>query len=65
MKCRLIDNPHVDKNFEIEFENLKEIEELRDSLTSMIKYCKMCETDGDDLPQLIYKITNKKTSKNK
>lgn len=65
MKCRLIDNPHVDKNFEIQFETLKEIEELRDSLTSMIKYCKMCETDGDDLPPLIYKITNKKTSKNK
>jgi hypothetical protein len=65
MKCRLIDNPHVDKNFEIEFDTIKEIEELRDSLTSMIKYCNMCETDGDDLPPLIYKITNKKNANKK
>jgi hypothetical protein len=38
MKCRLIDNPYVDKNFEIEFESINEIEELRNSLTSIIKY---------------------------
>jgi hypothetical protein len=65
MKCRLVDNPHVDKNFEIDFESLQEIEEFRDSLNAMIKYCKMCERDGDDLPQLVYKITNKKNSKTK
>lgn len=59
MKCRLVDNPHVDKNFQIEFESIKEIEDLRDSLNAMIKYFNMCVEDGEDLPPLIYKITNK------
>ena len=50
MKCRLIDNPHVDKNFQIEFDNIKEIEEFRNSLNSMIKYFNMCKEDGEELP---------------
>jgi hypothetical protein len=65
MKCRLIDNPHVDKNFQIEFDNIKEIEEFRNSLNSMIKYFNMCKEDGEELPELIYKITNIKTLKKK
>ena len=65
MKCRLIDNPHVDKNFQIEFDNIKEIEEFRNSLNSMIKYFNMCKEDGEELPELIYKITNVKTLKKK
>jgi hypothetical protein len=65
MKCRLIDNPHVDKNFQIEFENIEEIEEFRNSLNSMIKYFNMCKEDGEELPELIYKITNIKTLKKK
>ena len=65
MKCRLIDNPHVDKNFQIEFENIEEIEEFRNSLNSMIKYFNICKEDGEELPELIYKITNVKTLKKK
>ncbi len=63
MKCRLIDNPYVDKNFEIEFESINEIEELRNSLTSMIKYFTICKEDGEELPPLIYKIKDKKIPK--
>lgn len=65
MKCRLIDNPHVDKNFQIEFANIEEIEEFRNSLNSMIKYFNICKEDGEELPELIYKITNVKTLKKK
>jgi hypothetical protein len=65
MKCRLIDNPHVDKNFQIEFENIEEIEEFRNSLNSMIKYFNICKEDSEELPELIYKITNVKTLKKK
>lgn len=65
MKCRLIDNPYVDKNFEIEFESINEIEELRNSLTSMIKYFTICKEDGEELPPLIYKIKDKKIPKTK
>lgn len=56
MKCRLVDNPYCDKNFQIEFESTKEIEDLRDSLNHMIKYIKMCQEDNEDLPPLIYRI---------
>lgn len=62
MKSRLVDNPYADKNFQIEFDSLQELEEFRDSLTSMIKYYTMCKTDGEELPPLIYKITTKKTN---
>ena len=65
MKCRLIDNPHVDKNFQIEFANIEEIEEFRNSLNSMIKYFNICKEDREELPELIYKITNVKTLKKK
>ena len=66
MKCRLVDNPYCDKNFQIEFGSVKEIEDLKDSLTHMIKYIKMCQDDGEELPPLIYKITEiNNNSKNK
>jgi hypothetical protein len=59
MKCRLVDNPYADKNFQIEFESIEEIEELKNSLQSMLKYFVMCKEDGEDTPPLIYKITEK------
>lgn len=66
MKCRLVDKPYCDKNFQIEFDNIKELENLRDSLSHMLKYVRMCESDGDEIPPLIYKIQEKsKNSKNK
>jgi hypothetical protein len=60
MKCRLEDNPYLDSNFQIEFRSIVEIEELRDSLSSMVKYIRMCSEDGEEIPPLIYKITDKK-----
>ncbi len=64
MKCRLEDNPYCDKNFQIEFDTVSEIENLRDSLTHMLKYMKMCQEDGEELPPLIYRIKELiKTSK--
>ena len=62
MKSRLVDNPYADKNFQIEFDSLLELEEFKNSLVSMIKYYKLCESDGEELPPLIYKITTKKTN---
>jgi hypothetical protein len=56
MKCRLVDKPYCDANFQIEFSNIKELEGLRDSLNHMLKYVKMCQQEGDELPPLIYKI---------
>ena len=63
MKCRLMDNSYADKNFQIEFESIEEIENLRDSLSSMLKYYKICESDGEKIPELIYKIKENKVSK--
>lgn len=65
MKCRLLNNSYCDKNFQIEFDNLKELEELKESLSHMIKYVKMCQEDGEEIPPLIYKITQVKPHKNK
>jgi hypothetical protein len=67
MKCRLVENPYVDKNFQIEFESINEIEELRNSLNSMLKYFILCKEDGEEIPPLIYKISDKQlpTSKKK
>ena len=65
MKCRLEDEAYCDKNFQIEFDNAKQIEELRDSLTHMLKYIKMCQSDGDEIPPLIYRITEIETIKTK
>jgi hypothetical protein len=65
MKCRLEDEAYCDKNFQIEFDNIKQVEELRDSLTHMIKYIKMCQSDGDEIPPLIYRITEIETIKTK
>lgn len=62
MKCRLNDNPYADKNFQIEFNSIKEIEELRNSLTSMIKYYNICEYSGEEITELIYKIETKKNN---
>jgi hypothetical protein len=63
MKCRLEDEAYCDKNFQIEFDTVKQIEELRDSLTHMIKYVKMCQVDNVELPPLIYRITELESSK--
>jgi hypothetical protein len=66
MKCRLVDNPYVDKNFQIEFESINEIEDLKNSLQSMLKYFTLCKADGEEIPPLIYKISDKQlTSKKK
>lgn len=65
MKCRLEDEAYCDKNFQIEFDTVKQIEELRDSLTHMIKYVKMCQVDNVELPPLIYRITELESSKTK
>jgi hypothetical protein len=65
MKCRLEDNPYCDKNFQIEFSNIKELEQLRDSLSSMLKYINMCIEDGEEIPPLIYKINEDKPTKSK
>ena len=66
MKCRLVDNPYVDKNFQIEFDSIDEITEFRNSLNSMIKYFTLCKEDGEELPELVYRISDKKsTPKNK
>lgn len=65
MKCRLVDNPYCDKNFQIEFTSIKELEELKDSLNHMLKYVKMCQEDGEELPPLIYKITEIKDKNSK
>lgn len=65
MKCRLVDNPYVDKNFQIEFESITEIEDLRNSLNSMIKYFTLCKEDGEELPELTYKISDKQSTSKK
>jgi hypothetical protein len=65
MKCRLEDESYCDKNFQIEFDTVKQIEELRDSLTHMIRYIKLCQSDGDEIPPLIYRITELESSKTK
>jgi hypothetical protein len=65
MKCRLNDNPYCDINFQIEFKSIDEIEHLRDSLNSMIKYVKICIEDGDEIPPLIYKISEEKKTNTK
>ena len=62
MKCRLNKNPYTDDNFQIEFTSIKEIEELRNSLTSMIKYYNICETEGEETGELIYRIETKKNN---
>ena len=63
MKCRLEDEAYCDKNFQIEFDTVKQIEELRDSLTHMIKYVKLCQGDGEEIPPLVYRITEVETIK--
>ena len=57
MKCRLVDKPYCDENFQIEFTSIKDLEDLKDSLNHMLKYVKMCQSDGEEIPPLIYKIT--------
>jgi uncharacterized protein YdeI (YjbR/CyaY-like superfamily) len=60
-----MDNSHCDKNFQIEFDNIKELEELKNSLSQMLKYMRMCESDGEELPPLIYKIQEKSKNSKK
>lgn len=57
MKCRLVDKPYCDENFQIEFSSVKELEDLKESLKHMLNYVKICEQDGEEIPPLIYKIT--------
>jgi hypothetical protein len=63
MKCRLVDKPYCDENFQLEFANVKELEDLKESLKHMLNYIRMCEQDGEKIPELIYKI--KKVNKPK
>lgn len=65
MKCRLENKSHCDDNFQIEFKSLDEIKDLSNSLIAMIKYIELCKQDGESSPELIYRIKNKKQSKNK
>ena len=58
MKCRLETNDYCDEDFQIEFNSLTEIKDLRDSLSAMVTYIEMCEEDGDTIPDLIYRIKN-------
>lgn len=60
MKCKLQENKYTDSNFEIRFTDIDELENLRNSLTSMIKYFRMCQEDGEELPELVYRIKDKK-----
>ena len=57
MECKLCGK--TSKDFEIEFETIEELEELRNSLTAMLRYAKVCESDGEK-PVLLYKIKSKK-----
>ena len=57
MECKL--SGKTSKDFEIEFETIEELEELRNSLTAMLRYAKVCESDGEK-PVLLYKIKSKK-----
>jgi hypothetical protein len=65
MKCRLHKNSHSDKNFQIEFDSIDELENLRNSLTQMLKYVKICQDDGEEIPPLVYKITELNTHNKK
>lgn len=56
MKCKLESYDKYDNNFQVEFDTITEIIDLRDSLTHMIKYMRECQEDGEELPPLIYKI---------
>lgn len=56
MRCRLEDNPYSDQYFQIEFATIEELENLRDSLTAMLNYMKLCKADGEELPELTYKM---------
>lgn len=56
MKCRLKSNSYCDKNFQIEFDSVSELEDLVSSLSHMLKYIKICKEDGEEIPSLIYQI---------
>ena len=65
MKCQLHKNSHSDKNFQIEFDSIDELENLRNSLTQMIKYVKMCQADDEEIPPLVYQIRELNTPNKK
>lgn len=56
MKCRLELNSYCDENFQIEFKNITELKDLHKSLGSMIMYYELCKEDGEEIPDLVYKI---------
>jgi len=56
MKCRLKDKERCDTNFQIEFKSIDEIESLAKELKAMAKYFKKCKRDGEEIPDLIYRI---------
>lgn len=58
MRCRLELNSYCDEDFQIEFKNIDELKDFRDSLTAMIRYYELCKEDGEEIPDLIYKIKN-------
>ena len=60
MVCTLTKSKESDKNFQIEFKNLSELESLCDSLESMLVYYEQCKKDGETLPELVYRINNHK-----
>ena len=45
-------------NSEYNINSLEELKNLRDSLSSMVKYIELCLEDGEETPELIYKIKN-------
>jgi uncharacterized membrane protein len=64
MKCRLNNNEYCDEDFQIEFKTISEMKDLINSLNSMYRYMKMLQEDGDELPELTYRIDNHKDKKN-
>jgi hypothetical protein len=58
MKCRLQNKSRCDEDFQIEFESLSELKDLKNSLNAMIKYIVLCKKDGEELPELVYRIKN-------
>jgi len=58
MKCRLQNKSRCDEDFQIEFESLSELKDLKNSLDAMIKYIVLCKKDGEESPELIYRIKN-------
>ena len=63
MRCRLESNEYCDEDFQIEFNDLNELKSLAKSLVAMVDYIEMCKEDGEEAPELIYRINNLKKPK--